>query len=190
VTLALTAPACSLKTGATLTGQVSADNAVYVYLSDDPSKLGKLIASGDNWRTTLDLKPTKLAGGRTYYLHVEAINYGDQGALIGAFHLSGAAFHFANGARTLITDTAGWSGGFNDGNADVKPQPWVAPAGPVFSQGANGVGTWGVVAGVPATAQWIWPSDHQSAPDGPTGACGSCTVDFSATLSPTQAAAP
>jgi hypothetical protein len=117
-------------------------------------------------------------------LHIEAINYGDQGALIGNFQLAGTGFHFDGGGHTLMTSISHWSGGLNNSNSGVKEQSWVAPDGQVFSQGANGVGPWGNVAKVPAEALWIWPSDAKSSPPGSNEACGLCTVDFSATITP------
>ncbi|MFI4934146.1 MAG: hypothetical protein ACHP7N_05980 [Caulobacterales bacterium] len=166
----------------TLTGKLTADNAFYAYLSTSPTERGELIGSGDAWGTTFDLKPSALAPGATYYLNIEAINYGDQGAAIGEFHLSGDEFHFANGAQTLLTGAAGWTGGYGSPNGTVAPQPWVPATGAVFSQGANGVGPWGKVTGVDPSAQWIWPSDPQSAQGSPQGACGTCTVVLSARI--------
>jgi hypothetical protein len=176
--------ACHGSSGGDLTGKLTADNAVYAYVSDSPSARGNLIGSGTAWGATYDLKKAPLTHGRTYYLHIEAINYGAQGALIGEFHLSGNRFHFANGGQTLVTGPLGWSGGFNSTNSDVAPQPWVEAKGAVASQGANGVGPWGLVAGVSPLAQWIWPTDPKSAPGGPPGACGLCTVDFTAMITP------
>lgn len=178
---------CGGRGDGVLSGALTADNAFYAYLGTSPSDRGALIAQGEDWRTAVAIKPTRLAAGRTYYLHVVAINYGDEGALLGAFELGGG-FHFAGGGRQLLTGTANWSGGFNNPNSSVTPQPWVAPAGAVASQGANGVGPWGVIAGVDPAALWIWPTDPRSAPSGPPQACAACTVDFSATIVPDQLA--
>jgi hypothetical protein len=174
------------RTGSVLTGDVTADNAFFVYLGASPAERGTLIASGDAWGTTVKLKPTPLAAGRTYYLHIEAINYGDQAGLIGDFRLSGDRLHFANGRQELLTGTSAWLGDFNNPNSSVTPQSWVAPKAAVASEGANGVGPWGKVADVGAAAQWIWPTDARSAPSGPSSVCGYCTVDFSATITPSR----
>jgi hypothetical protein len=174
------------RTGGVLTGDVTADNAFFVYLSTSPTERGALIASGDAWGATFKLKPTPLTEGRTYFLHVETINYGDQAGLIGDFRLSGDELHFANGRQELLTGPSGWLGGFNSPNSSLTQQSWVQPQAAVASEGANGVGPWGKVADVGAAARWIWPTDARSAPSGPNSVCGYCTVDFSATITPSR----
>ncbi len=188
--IAAAAAALSLGAGAAeaasvLSGRLTVDNAFYAYLSTSPKVRGTLIASGNDWGKPVNLKSVTLKPGKTYYLHIEAINYGGPGAFLGAFKLSDDRFHFANGRREILTGASGWSGGFNNTSAAVAEQPWVEPRDGVFAQGAWGVGPWGKVAGMPAQAQWIWPSDGRSS--GAGQACGACTVDFSITISPTPA---
>ena len=162
-----------------INGNMTVDNAFYAYVSTNNAMLGTLVASGNSWPTTFSLSAA-LTPGVTNYLQIVAINYGGPGAFIGDFSLSGTGFQFANGSQNLLTDTTNWAGGYNSSNSSVAPQPWVVPAGGVYSQGANGVGPWGTVSGVSSSALWIWPSDANS-----TG-CAFCTVDFSTAITPTS----
>jgi hypothetical protein len=177
----------------TLSGNLTADNAFYAYVSTSNSTLGTLVASGNSWPSTFSLS-SALTAGTTNYLHLEAINYGAQGGLIGTFSLSGAGFSFANGAQTLSTDTTDWQAGYNDGNSNPsQAQAWVVPTGGVTSFGANGVSPWGTVSGVSASAQWIWANDANSLPfpgAGENGVCGYCTVDFSTAIYATPVPEP
>ncbi|MFZ0706449.1 MAG: PEP-CTERM sorting domain-containing protein [Candidatus Korobacteraceae bacterium] len=157
----------------TLSGNMTADNAFFAYISTDDSVLGTLIASGNDWGTTFSFSGAALTPGVTNYLHVEAINYGLENGLIGDFHLSDSGFYFGNSTQTLLTGMANWFGGYNDDNSQVVPQPWVPVSGGVADLGINGVGPWGFRNGIDPNAHWIWPSDNQSS------GCQYCTVDFS-----------
>lgn len=176
----------------TLSGNLTADNAFFAFVSTNDATLGTLVASGNNWQTTYSLLSTALTPGVTNYLQIEAINGGGPGMFIGAFTLSDTGFKFANGTQSLLTDTADWLGGYNDVFANFGSpvqQPWVEPASGVTSFGANGTGPWGTVSGIGATADFIWPDDGNSFPAG--AACGYCTVDFSTPIySETAAAVP
>jgi hypothetical protein len=177
----------------TLTGNLTADNAFFAYISTSNSTLGTLVASGNDWGTTFSIDPTTLTPGVTYYLHIEAINYGGPGAVLGEFSLSDSDFYFANGSQTLLTDTTDWSGGFNDDNSDPNSsQPWVTPTGAVTSFGENGVGPWGTRPGISGSADWIWPSDPTSYGCGTGGypTNGDCTVDISTTIYSTVSEVP
>jgi len=171
---------------AVLTGNLTADNAFFAFLSTSPDTLGTLIGQGNNWGATYALAATTLTPGTTYYLNIEVINYGLNGSLIGDFSLSNAQFSFASGAQSFSTGVSGWVGGYNSANSAVAQQPWVTPTGAVFTEGNNGVGPWGARSGIATTTPWIWPSDAQSAPGGlsQAGACGLCTVDFSTRITP------
>ncbi|THD65073.1 MAG: PEP-CTERM sorting domain-containing protein [Phenylobacterium sp.] len=94
---------------------------------------------------------------------------GNPDALLGSFAVTGG-FQFANGQQTLGTDTADWRA---DPNATVQdlggPLSWTAPTDAPTSWGVNGGSNiWdsaigGPIAGVSASAQWIW---SQSDPSG------------------------
>ena len=160
-----------------ISGEMTADNAFFAYISTNDSVLGTLVASENNWGGTASFSNFALTPGVTYYLHVEAINYGGAAGFIGQFDLSGTGFQFANGTQDLLTDTTDWRGIYNNGSGAVTAQPWVEPTGGVASLGANGIGPWGTRPGISGNADWIWPSDADSMPGG--GLCGNCTVDFS-----------
>ena len=188
-----------------LGGNLTVDNAVFVYVSTSDSTLGTLVASGNNWQAPLTISSALLTPGETNYLQVEAINYGIWGGFIGQFTLSDNSFQFANGSQTLLTNTADWTGSYNSvyfadtpwGTGDacdpssgaygctVSAQPWVPPTGGVTSFGPNSVSPWGTVSGISSDANWIWPSDSNRLPGGIYGACHTCTVDFSPAITPT-----
>ncbi len=161
----------------TISGNLTADNAFFAYISTSNSVRGTLVASGNDWGTTFSFSNFALTAGQTYYLQIEAINYGGPGAIIGDFSLSDTGFQFANGSQNLLTNTANWLASYNDSNADPNSeQPWVTPTGGLTSEGANGVGPWGTRSGISGSALWI---------DGATNglsACQNCTVDFSTTI--------
>jgi hypothetical protein len=168
----------------TLSGFLTADNAFLAYVSTDNTILGTLVASGNDWGTTFTLPATALTPGVTYYLQIEAVNYGGPGAVIGDFSLSDTGFQFANGSQTLLTDTTDWSAIYNDGNSNPNAQqPWIQPTGGVMSDGANGVGPWGTKSNISGSADWI------DASSGGLSSCGYCTVDFSTTITSQTAAA-
>src|ERR1700744_6143507 len=78
-----------------LSGNFTADNDIFVYLSTSANDRGTLIGSGNNWASTFYATPASLIPGTTYYINVEAIN-GDGGSysaggFIGDFSLSGGA---------------------------------------------------------------------------------------------------
>jgi hypothetical protein len=166
----------------TISGNLTADNAFFAYVSTDNSVLGTLVASGNSWPTTFTISAAALTPGVTNYLQIEVINYGAQGGFIGDFTLSDTGFHFANGTQSLLTETTDWAGIYNSSNSSVVAQPWVQPTGGTVSFGANGVSPWGVRPGISASADWIWPNDPNSLPGG--SACPFCTVDLSTTISP------
>jgi len=158
---------------AILSGTTTADNAFFAYVSSSNLTLGTLIGSGNSWPSSFPVTSASLLPG-TYYLQIEAINYGGPAGLSGIFNLSGSG-QFLNGTQTLTTDPANipfWLGGYNDSSGAVAPQPWVVPSAAVY-QDTNY--PWGNVVG---TSNWIWSSDSLSNPGGIP--CGTCTVDFSA----------
>jgi hypothetical protein len=128
----------------TISGAMTADNAFFAYISTNNSTSGTLVSQGNDWGTTFTFSNFALSTGQTYYLHIEAINYGGPGAVIGEFNLSDASFRFANLTQTLVTDTVNWAATYNNSNSDPNTQqPWVTATGGVVSLGSNGVGPWG-----------------------------------------------
>lgn len=181
----LSVSAVSVASATTISGNLTADNAFYAYLSTNDAVLGTLIASGNDWPTTFPLSAA-LTPGVTNYLHIEAINYGLWGGFLGQFALSDTGFKFANGTQTLLTETTDWAGIYNDGNSDPSlQQPWVMPTAGTVSFGANGVGPWGTRPGISGSADWIWPNDPASSSDPTYIACQFCTVDLSTPITPT-----
>jgi hypothetical protein len=169
----------------TITGALTADNAFFAYLSTSNTSLGTLIAQGNDWPSTFNFTDIALTPGQTYYLQIEAINYGGPGAIIGQFTLSDSGFQFANGTSTLLTDTTDWLAIYNDANSDPNTaQPWVTPTGGVISEGTNGVGPWGTKSGISASADWI------DAANNGLSICQNCTVDFSTTITSASSGVP
>jgi hypothetical protein len=154
--------ACSAEAD-TLSGNLTVDNAFFAFVSTDNSVLGTQIGSGNDWGQTYSLTPTSLSPG-TYYLQIEAINYGLVGAFIGDFFI---------GSHEFLTNTTDWQASYNNSNNAVSIQPWVQPVGTVISDGANGVTPWGPHPTISSSAEWIDASVNGLSD------CLNCTVDFS-----------
>jgi hypothetical protein len=166
---------------ATLSGDLTADNAFFAYISTSSSSLGTLLTNGNALGTTFNFTSNPLAN-QTYYLNIEAINYGGPGGFIGSFTLTGPNFQFADGGQTLSTDTTNWSGTYNNGNSDpTASQSWVTPTGGV----AQMTYPWGTPSVIASGALWIWPSDSSSA----GLSCGNCTVDLQTVITYTGVSA-
>ncbi len=180
----LTLSGCGRRAAPMLTGAVTADDAVYVYLSVDPSARGTLIAHGAGASTPVAVTPTRLTPGQGYFLHMVAINGTGRAGVLGEFRLNGPRLHFADGSQRLLTGLPGWSAGYGGAAPDLAPQPWTSPAGGLFPEGANGAPPWGLTKGIAPAAQWIWPADARSFPAGPPNACTRCSADFSAVILP------
>jgi hypothetical protein len=185
--------ASSASANVTLTGNLTADNYFFAFLSTSANARGTQIGSGTDWSTTYSLTSTVLNPGTTYYLNIEAIN-GDGGAwsaggLIGSFSLTAGGL-FGNGSQTVSTGGAGWTGGYNNSNNSAAAQTWVQPTGSVASEGLNGIGPWGTRTGISSSASWIWATDSQSSNGNaaPGNQCAGCTVDFQIAI--TTAAIP
>lgn len=166
---------------ATISGELTADNAFYAFISTNDAVLGTQVAAGFNWGTTFSFSDVALTPGQTNYLQIEVANEGGPGGFLGQFTLSGTGFTFANGSSTLVTEAAGWSGGYNAGDSNEAALPWVEPTGSVIAFGANGISPWSTISGITVAADWIWPSDSDSLPGGDSvnGPCQNCMVDFS-----------
>ncbi len=177
--------ATTARADAILTGNFGFDNFGFVYISTNASTLGTLIGSAANWNPSTAIAATRLLGGTTYYINIEAIN-GDpgttynSGAFIGSFALSSGAT-FSNGTTTLLTGTTGWVGSYNDSNYSDTAQSWVKPTGTVADEGLNGIYPYGSISGISSSADFIWSTDSESnAANG--NQCAACTVDFQATI--------
>ena len=128
-----------------LFGHMNVDNAFSVYLSTSDDVLGTLVASGNAWPTTYNFQ-VDLAPGVINYVHVVTTDYGAPAAFLGDFSLSNTAFHFTNGTQSLLTAPGTFqlsTTGFGSG--------YTVPT----SSGTNGVGPWGFMAAVNASAQWL-----------------------------------
>ena len=116
---ALSVSAVSLASASTISGNLTADNAFFAYISTDNSTLGTLVASGNTWPTTFTISAAALTPGVANYLQIEVINYGLRDGFMGDFTLSDAGFGFANGTQSLLTETTDWVGAYNDSNSLV-----------------------------------------------------------------------
>jgi hypothetical protein len=149
--VALTAAGAVQAAVPTLTGSLTSDNEFWAYLSTSDAALGTLIGQGNNWQATYSLTPTALSAS-TYYLHVVTNDYGRPDMFIGSFSLTGP-YLFANSTTSLNTNATDWRAGGGAANAS-----WSAPSGTPNDLGVNGTGPWGNVAGVSASARFIWNS--------------------------------
>ena len=172
---------------ADLTGNLTADNAFYAYVSTNNAVLGTLVVSGNSWPDSFSLA-SSLTPGVTNYLQIEAINYGGPGGFIGSFSLNNNQFQFANGGQTLSTDTTNWLAIYNNSNSDPNAQQaWVTPT--VLPELETY--PWGTPSPISPSAQWIWASGA-SGSDGCqlNGGGGNCTVDLSTAISSTATPLP
>lgn len=136
---------------ATLSGNLTVDDAFTAYLSTDDSVAGTALVSGTNWPSAQSFSAT-LNAGQTYYLHVAGKDvYGYISAFLGSFSLTSDA-QFSNGTQSLVTNTTDWqvsATGFGSGYATPH------------SFGANGVGPWGNLGAIASNAEWIWTAPGQ-----------------------------
>ncbi|HEY5289627.1 MAG TPA: PEPxxWA-CTERM sorting domain-containing protein [Caulobacteraceae bacterium] len=168
VAAVLTSAAAGAQAAATLSGNLTVDNAFNVYLSTSPTALGTLIASGTNWPSVQALSAS-LTGGNTYYLQVVGWNYDDAATpgtiqpahlpgnpdmFIGSFSLAGTGFTFENGGTSLNTDTTDWQSAIV--GSPSYTVTWSQPGGSPVSFGLNGTSPWGTLAGIAGGANFIW----------------------------------
>ncbi len=175
---------------AVLSGFQTADNGLFAYISTDNSTRGTLVAQTNNWTQTASFSNAVLTPGVTNYLHIEMIDYGGVGGLIGTYTLTGGAT-FANGLQTLSTNTTDWKSIVESSTSGAyAQQPWLTPTNTPDTEGLNGVGPWGLRTNILSTAPWINdPATNGGASSGQGGALngGYYTVDFSVAMNITYA---
>jgi hypothetical protein len=167
--------------GPTVSGTLSGDNTVYVYVSTDPTQQGTLITSGGTWQDTTSFNDVALTPGVVNYLHFEVVDTGSVYGLIGGFSLSGSGATFANGTTQLLTNATSatdWSGTFNSSGDPSTAPGWVATSGGAVSdEGANGTSPWVDLTNIDSSAHWIGVSGTPWSTDD-----GLFTVDFSTAI--------
>ncbi len=137
----------------TLSYNATCDNAFYMYISTDPSVLGTLFGSGNNWGATYS-GSVALIPGVTQYLQIVGENWGGPASFIGDFTLSDANFSFVNGAQYLVT---------NINDFFVSATGFYLPPNVATDWGHNGIGPWGFHPAIDAGARWIWTDDYDGA---------------------------
>ncbi|MGK2924287.1 MAG: hypothetical protein ACSLE2_01565, partial [Lysobacterales bacterium] len=136
-----------------LDASMTVDNEFIAYISTDDTVAGTQIGSGNDWAVTEQFS-TALTPGVTNYLHIQATDTGAPAMFIGEFTLDNAAFHFANGTQSLLSETTNWqvsSTGFGVN--------YVAPA----DLGADGTAPWGNIVNVADAAHFLWHPDGAAA---------------------------
>lgn len=150
-------------------GNLNVDNDHSVFLSTDDNVQGDLISVGvDNWKVT-DTFSKDLVAGTDYFLHIYASDRGVVAGFLGDFTLEGNKHVFSNGLTEILTNTVDWK---------VATDGWINYSNVGMSDGKNGEGKWGEIAGVDSNATWIWSDDG----------CINCQRYFSLAISATTAA--
>ncbi len=174
---------------AVLTGELTADNSVFAYLSTSADTQGTLLTTGDSWQSTYSFTSAPLGSG-TYYLNIVAQNWTGEAGMVGSFSVGGKTFVTDTSWKTAYVPGA-WS---NDTPLGVSNQPiWSAPAGSAFNEGATDTAYWGaffpsIYTSIDSSAEWLWGNDSSSFPDKTksvysgvgyyAGTCQQCTVEF------------
>ncbi len=154
----------------TISGNLTVDNSFSLYISEDDSQLGTLVASGDNWMVAYSFTHT-LTPGRTQYIHVKASDVGVVSGFLGSFRLSDNSFAFNNGGQSLLTNTSGWTV-YTDRFGGTRGTITLADG--FFGSAKNG-GGWTRHATIDTNAYWIWTN---------RGLDINCTRYFSAPINP------
>jgi hypothetical protein len=172
-----------------LTGNVTADNTFFAYLSNSAGTQGTLLGQGNDWTKTFSFSSAPLANG-TYYLNIVAQNWTGEAGLVGSFSVGGTSFGTSTAWKTAYVPGA-WS--LNDPLGAPGQPNWTAPTGSAFNLGTTDVAYWGGFfpanyTAIDSNAQWIWGNDSLSFPnktqqvyDGVPyydGVCQTCTVEF------------
>jgi hypothetical protein len=140
---------CASASASVLTSKANVDNGFTVYISTTAAVAGTAFSSGNEWGDTY-VDSTTLAAGTDYYLQVFGYDEGGIAGFLGEFSLDSNDHHFENGGSTLLTGANFWSTsatGFGLNDAALT------------DLGQNGVGPWGYLGGVSASAHWIWAGD-------------------------------
>jgi len=157
ITLATSFVGLSQVNAATLSGNLTVDDAFTAYISTSDSVLGSLLTSSGSslWGTAQSFSTT-LAPGTNYFLHIEATDlYGPPSAFLGSFGLTGTEFKFANGTQSLVSNATDWR---------VSASGFGSSYNTPYSYGGNGIGPWGTMGTIDSNAEWIWT--------GPSGTVG------------------
>ncbi len=166
----------------TISGVMTVDNGFTAYLSTSPTTLGTPIASAGNWYRPVSVGAQELVPGTTYYLQIDATNWGGPGGVIGSFSLSDSLFQFANGTQSLNTNTTNWTystSGFGVGS--MAPTDW----------GVSNTWPWYLNSGIAADAEWIWDSNlYYPYSVGDPNSGGSGDLYFETTITPIAPAVP
>jgi hypothetical protein len=174
---ALLIPAAGRAQATLVQARLNGDDQFKVYLSTQPTNDGFEFANGFGWAVTynatmlLPLAPTGMHYP-DYFINVRVQDVGGGGPdWIGAFRITGApSCRFDNGTTSLLTDATapywqvtkplGWSAGgppipgVPTWTTNYTP-PYVQPSLTPADLGANGVGPWGFMPALPATARWM-----------------------------------
>ncbi|MCC6699496.1 MAG: PEP-CTERM sorting domain-containing protein [Candidatus Hydrogenedentes bacterium] len=142
----------------TLSYDLTTDNAFSMYISDDPTVDGTLIASDGVWTDAFS-GSYDITSGAVLYLHIYGYNNGGPGGFIGDFTLSDDSYSFANGTQYLTSDLTNWS---------ASETGWTG-VNEVTSYGTrdNDVNGWYWLYGsnkfplIDANANWIWTSSTE-----------------------------
>jgi hypothetical protein len=161
-----------------LTAKINGDDQFKLYLSTNPANDGFQFLNGYGWAAThtgtalLPIDPSTGLHFKDYWVNIWVQDVGGGGPdVLGAFKLSGpGGCKFDNATNTLLTDaTSGywlvskpqaWSPGgppipgFPFYVTNYTP-PYFQPAAAPLDLGANGVGPWGPMPGIPAAARWM-----------------------------------
>jgi hypothetical protein len=169
ITLATSFVGLSQVNAATLSGNLTVDDAFTAYISTSDSVLGSLLTSSGSsqWGTAQSFSTT-LAPGTNYFLHIAATDlYGPPSAFLGSFGLTGTEFKFANGTQSLVSNATDWGV-----NASGFGSSYITP----YSYGKNGMGPWGTMGTIDSNAEWIWT--------GPSGTVGKAYFSTTVTAVP------
>lgn len=135
---------------ATLSGNVSADDFLKVYLSTDLTVTDDelVLNKTSSWQSAESFS-TALTAGQSVYLLVEARDaFGAPSMFIGSFAIDSNLFQFSNGTQQLITDTTEWRVGAS-GFASATATPFSIGALPALP-------TWGNFPSIGSNAQALW----------------------------------
>lgn len=130
----------------TLTTKLAVDNGFSAYLSTSNSATGIEFSVGHDWPTVVT-DSIELGNAATYYLQIAAYDDGGSAGLLGEFSLAGTGYHFADGSTRVLSGSTLLSGNIDGFNGNY---------GTVQTVGQNGIAPWSTVAGIDATAQWVW----------------------------------